>query len=149
MKTIADPAVLAALSARLARLTSTQPRVWGTMSPHQMVVHLADAADAVLKRRAFVTPARRPRRVLKWAALYLPMPWPHGVRAGANPASRSVHGETFDADRLRATTTLAEMAAAPDTGLAPAHPLFGPMTPRDWLRWAFLHTDHHLRQFGL
>ena len=29
------------------------------------------------------------------------------------------------------------------------HPLFDEMSERDWLRWGYLHTDHHLRQFGL
>jgi hypothetical protein len=23
-----------------------------------------------------------------------------------------------------------------------------PMTENDWLRWWYMHTDHHLRQFG-
>ena len=31
---------------------------------------------------------------------------------------------------------------------APSHPMFGPMTPEDWMRWGYLHADHHLRQFG-
>jgi hypothetical protein len=32
--------------------------------------------------------------------------------------------------------------------LAPTHPFFGPMSRQDWLRWGYLHADHHLRQFG-
>jgi hypothetical protein len=28
------------------------------------------------------------------------------------------------------------------------HPVFGPMTRVDWLRWGYLHVDHHLRQFS-
>jgi Protein of unknown function (DUF1569) len=28
------------------------------------------------------------------------------------------------------------------------HPFFGPMTSAEWMRWGYLHTDHHLRQFG-
>jgi len=28
------------------------------------------------------------------------------------------------------------------------HPIFGPMTAKDWMRWGYLHADHHLRQFG-
>jgi hypothetical protein len=31
----------------------------------------------------------------------------------------------------------------------PAHPIFGKMSETDWMRWAYLHVDHHLRQFGL
>lgn len=28
------------------------------------------------------------------------------------------------------------------------HPVFGAMTRTQWLRWGWLHMDHHLRQFG-
>ena len=33
--------------------------------------------------------------------------------------------------------------------LEQAHGIFGPMSPRDWHRWAWKHTDYHLRQFGV
>jgi Protein of unknown function (DUF1569) len=29
-----------------------------------------------------------------------------------------------------------------------AHPYFGVMREDEWLRWGYLHTDHHLRQFN-
>ena len=29
-----------------------------------------------------------------------------------------------------------------------AHPIFGAMTEAEWMRWGYLHMDHHLRQFG-
>jgi hypothetical protein len=29
-----------------------------------------------------------------------------------------------------------------------SHPIFGAMSAGDWLRWGYLHMDHHLRQFG-
>jgi hypothetical protein len=28
------------------------------------------------------------------------------------------------------------------------HPIFGRITRAEWLRWGYLHADHHLRQFG-
>ena len=28
------------------------------------------------------------------------------------------------------------------------HPTLGPMSRAQWLRWGYLHADHHLRQFG-
>jgi prephenate dehydrogenase len=39
-------------------------------------------------------------------------------------------------------------AVAKGTHYAPSHPMFGPMSPEDWMRWGYLHADHHLRQFG-
>jgi hypothetical protein len=29
------------------------------------------------------------------------------------------------------------------------HPIFGRMSDAAWLRWGYLHMDHHLRQFGV
>jgi hypothetical protein len=28
------------------------------------------------------------------------------------------------------------------------HPRFGRLSDAEWLRWGYLHMDHHLRQFG-
>jgi hypothetical protein len=39
-------------------------------------------------------------------------------------------------------------AAGAGTRLEPAHGFFGTMSVRDWQRWAWKHTEHHLRQFG-
>jgi hypothetical protein len=147
LRTVADPAVLAGLTGRLERLTVEERRIWGKMTAHQMAVHLADAADAALGRRPFSATARRPNRVLWLVSLHLPVPWPRGVRTGANPAGTILSAATFEADRRRAIASLGELASA--STLATHHPIFGPMTPANWHRWAFLHVDHHLRQFGL
>ena len=33
-------------------------------------------------------------------------------------------------------------------GTVTRHPAFGAMSAREWLRWGWLHADHHLRQFS-
>jgi hypothetical protein len=38
--------------------------------------------------------------------------------------------------------------AAPGRRLMLPHPVFGAMSDSAWRRWGYLHTDHHLRQFG-
>jgi hypothetical protein len=52
-----------------------------------------------------------------------------------------VWGELIDA-------AVAKMEAVAKRSLEREHPIFGPMTANDWLRWGYLHADHHLRQFG-
>ena len=149
MKTIGDPAVRAALTSRLERLDATQFAPWGTISVHQMVVHLGDGAEAALARRPFSAPSRRASRVLKWIALRLPLPWPHGIRAGADPATRAVSANAFTADRDRAVQTLRRTGRRAGKRVGSPPSIFGAMSRADWQRWAFLHTDHDLRQFGL
>lgn len=153
MTTLADPQVLARLRERLGRLTPESPRRWGTLTPAEMLCHLGDAGDSVLGRRIppGAQPSGRRRPLLKWLALYTPMPWPKGVptRPGVNPREAGTRPGDFERDRVRVVEGLDALAAAPVEQLAPAHFLFGPMSRKDWHRWAFRHVDHHLRQFGL
>jgi hypothetical protein len=40
------------------------------------------------------------------------------------------------------------ITAQPRTFEWHTHPLLGTMSNAAWLRWGYLHVDHHLRQFG-
>ena len=120
------------------------------MSVEQMVCHLSDSYLAALGEKAR-SPANGPlpQRVMKWIALRLPIPWPHGVKT--RPEVEQGLGGTppvdFERDRASLLAVFrrfcGELARFADT-----HPLFGPMSRRDWLRWGYLHADHHLRQFS-
>lgn len=61
---------------------------------------------------------------------------------------RAAEGE-FDVDRAVLARELKRFASQGRAdGSFPDHPMFGPMSFADWMRWGYLHTDHHLRQFG-
>jgi hypothetical protein len=136
---------------RLREVRPHSVRRWGRMSAHQMVCHLADAFRMAMGQK----PARRigrfvDRSVLKWFVLYLPIPWPGGIRTnpeidqdldGTRPAE-------FSADVAELETLVTRITSQPRGFDWQPHPLFGSMSDAAWLRWAYLHTDHHLRQFG-
>ncbi len=87
----------------------------------------------------------------KVIGLWSPLPWPHGLRTSPhyNPHTLGTRPSDFDRDRARVIDGLAHLAtASPDAPLEPAHGFFGAMSIRDWQRWAWKHTEHHLRQFG-
>lgn len=153
MPTISDPKTLDALVARLRALTPDSQRRWGTLTPAEMLCHLGDAHESVLGTRVPPGPAASgvPRRLMKWVALYTPLPWPRGVatRPGVDPRIDGTRPGAFDADLDRAIASLRALAAADPASLNPAHVMFGPMTPADWYRWAFRHVSHHLKQFGV
>ncbi len=156
MKTIADPAALAQLVERMNALTPDSPRQWGTLTPGEMLCHLGDAADSVLERGASEATGGPPeaapsRRFFKWIGLRSPLSWPRGLQTppSVDPHADGTKPGDFEADRERAIAGLRALAAATPYALATSHGAFGRMTIDDWHRWAYRHTDHHLRQFGV
>lgn len=152
MKTVADPRVLWSLTERLGALRVDSRRLWGTLTPHEMLCHLGDAAEMVLGIRPRRQPARRRRRpVVKWLGLWSPFPWPHGWPTNPlhDPKAEGTRPSEFAKDLARAIAGVEGIAVAAPATLDPVHGFFGEMTLRDWQRWAYRHTDHHLRQFGL
>jgi hypothetical protein len=151
MKTVADPDVLQSLISRLRSVRRDSGRRWGTLTPHEMLCHLGDAEAMVLlvrPRRTPVPPRRRP--IMKGFWLWTAIPLPHGVPTNPmhDPRAEGTRPSDFERDRERAIAGLEGIAAAGTRPLEPAHVLFGTMSARDWQRWAYRHTDYHLRQFG-
>jgi hypothetical protein len=152
VKTIADPAVRVALAQRLSLLTREAQRRWGTLSPHEMLCHLGDAAEMVLMTRPRERPmAPRRRPLLKLIGLWTPMRWPHGWKTNPrhDPKVDGTKPTRFEKDRERVIVTMHAMGAARPGSVEPMHGTFGTMSVIDWQRWAYKHIDHHLRQFGL
>ncbi|HXX18385.1 MAG TPA: DUF1569 domain-containing protein [Candidatus Acidoferrum sp.] len=138
------------IAKRISALTPTDQRRWGRMSVGQMVCHLCDAYRSALGEKA-VSPATGffQRTIMKWLALRVPLTWPKGVRTRPE-VEQGVGGTApVEFERDRATLIFVfDRFCEPSADLAPTHPFFGPMTRQDWLRWGYLHADHHLRQFG-
>ena len=147
MKGVKTPGAVGELVDRARRLRGdTRPR-WGSLDAHRMLCHVADVARVALGE--IPTHARRPRLLgrfpLKQLVLYW-APWPHGVR-GPREAFTSAP-TTLDTDVQALDSALRRFVEhAPKEW--PPHPLFGPMSARDWDRLLYRHTHHHLRQFGV
>ena len=151
MKTVADPAVSRIIIDRLRSVRPGSARRWGTLTAHEMLCHLGDGLDMVLGARPREHPVRLRRRTLiKALGLWTPMPWPHGWQT--NPMHDPRRGGTrpteFERDRRRVIDGIERLAGARPDSVERAHGFFGIMTLEDWQRWAYKHTDHHLRQFG-
>lgn len=153
MKTIARTEHRARLVRRLSGLTPSSERRWGTLTPAELLCHLGDTCESVLGVRVPPGPpaSGKPRPFLKWLILYSPVPWPKGARTrpGVDPRREGSRPAEFEQDRARVLEGLDRLAAAPAERLAGNHFMVGPMSRKDWHRWAYKHVDHHLRQFGL
>ena len=137
---------------RIATLRPETRPMWGKMTAPQMLCHLSDSFRVAMGEK----PVSRVSNVLqqtlvKWAALYLPLPWPRGV--STRPEVEQGVGGTppaeFRRDRAELIRVIERFADPNRRFEWHPHPLFGSMCERQWLRWGYLHADHHLRQFGL
>ena len=150
MKTLSSAGDLAAIRNRIALVSPTDARLWGAMSVHQMICHLTDAFGCPLGERvpAPIKGPPIPVPIYKWLALSFPAKWPKGVPTP--PAMDQRIGGTppgdFAADRAALVLKLDQFVRC--AGPWGSHPMFGVMTAAEWMRWGYLHTDHHLRQFG-
>jgi hypothetical protein len=152
MKTFARDDSIAEILRRLRDVRPDSVRRWGRMSAPQMVCHLMDACRmATGEKHVSEATGLLQRTVVKWIALYLPLPWPKGILTRPEidqEAGGTCPGE-FSADVAELEGLLKAIATNNTRREWPTHPIFGRMSKTDWLRWAYLHTDHHLRQFGV
>ena len=149
MHSLATSDDLRQLHGRLSALRADDSRHWGTMDATQMVCHVHGAFRMAMGEIPFApVPVPMPRPVLKMIALWGPLPWKRNfetvpaLKVGA-PAMQT---SSFEQDRSEAIAHM-ERFCRPEQARVD-HAFFGPMSYADWMRWGFLHTDHHLRQFG-
>jgi hypothetical protein len=134
---------------RVELVRADSARQWGRMTAPQMICHLNDAFRAALGEKSVSSGTNSMKRTLiKHWALWVPLPWPKGFKT--RPEVDAEHGGTrprqFAADVEDFRTFLNRYCALKEF---PPHPLFGPMNLRERMRWAYLHIDHHFRQFGV
>ena len=152
MKSIDHDKVKLEIVRRIALLTPDAKGRWGRMSAHQAICHLNDSLLCAMgEREASIDHSFKARALAKWCGLYLPMRWPKGITT--RPEIDQELGGTapgnFDEDRRRLLTLTEKFARKPREFQFAPHPIFLEMTEKQWMRWGYLHADHHLRQFGV
>jgi len=151
MKTLARQRETIEILERLEKLRPDSVRRWGKMSSHQMVCHLIDACRMMTgEKQVSRATGLAQQTIVKWMALYLPLPWPAGIITSPEIDQLIEGRKPIDfASDIRDLETLVKAIPAQSKDFQRTHPIFGRMSQSAWLRWAYLHTDHHLRQFGV
>lgn len=119
------------------------------MSAHQMICHLSDSFRVALGEKQ-VSPSCTlfKRTIYKWAALWVPLPWPHGIKT--RPEMDQQQGGTLPTEFA---SDVANLHTLFDRfylwkGEFVSHAMLGRLSRTERMRHAYLHMDHHLRQFG-
>lgn len=134
--------------ARISTLTAESSRHWGKMSAHQMLCHLTDSYRAVIgERKISQATMWIPRPILKLLILYAPWPKNAPTRPEVDQNVGGTPPTDFEGDRLKLIEAINRFCSAPES-VRSSHPLLGRLNHEEWMRWGYVHADHHLRQFG-
>ncbi|MCX6550350.1 MAG: hypothetical protein NTY02_04965 [Acidobacteria bacterium] len=150
-KTLAHRVDRDEIAARLGSVRPDSPRQWGRMTADQMLCHLSDSCRAALGIKHLARRDNRfTRTVVKWFALWGPLPWTKGIPTApeVDQMGAGTQPSVFEHDMSELRALLQRVIDEPDLVSRQSHSMFGRMTHAEWLRWAYLPADHHLRQFG-
>jgi len=149
MQTLFEPSARENVSARLGKVRPDSARVWGRMSPAQMLAHCANALE--------VAAGDSPRKQALIGKIFAPF-----VRKkllGEEPFSRDsptdptflIRDERdFEAEKARLIAVLARFCErGPDHASRQTHSFLGRLSGDEWGVMMYKHLDHHFRQFGV
>jgi hypothetical protein len=147
MRSILNEGDRAEIGDRLQSLSPTSTARWGTMDVASMLQHLHLSARMTVGELEVPSVNKRVFQMfpLKHLVLYV-FPFPKG--APTAPKLKPGVAESIDEERAALLKLLERIGTGPRDGNGPAHPLFGPLTWREWGVVTYKHADHHLRQFG-
>jgi hypothetical protein len=132
---------------RFATLSAASAGRWGSLDVVGMLQHLRLSARMTLGELPVPSSNKRVFQVfpLKHLILYV-FPFPKGAPTAAE--LKPADAGSFEEERAALLNLLERIGTGPTEGTGPAHPLFGPMTWREWGVVTYKHADHHLKQFG-
>ncbi len=148
MKNLGRDEDVAEIRGRIETLTAADERRWGLMSVGEMLCHVREAyVITIAGGEARMLKGPLPPKLLKVMALKLPLKWPKTIQTVPTLKRDAMPppGE-FEMEKVRLLEAFEAFARARENRAV--HPMFGAMEPWDWMRWGYLHADHHLRQFG-
>lgn len=133
---------------RLRSLSTSSKARWGTMGVTDMLQHLRLSARMTLGELPVPSANKRAFQAfpLKHLILYV-LPFPKGAPTAHE--LKPVDASSFEEERAALLELLERIGTSPPETLALAHPLFGPMSRREWGVVTYKHSNHHLRQFGV
>jgi len=148
MRSLSNRTDLAQITKRLRLVQPSDRAQWGLMNAAEMICHIR-GAFLMAMGEIDSGPMRLilPRAIMKLVALRSPIPWSKnfGTVSALKQRSPAVLVSSFPTDRESALAALDRFCHLEQRRVD--HPFMGTMSFREWMRWGYLHTDHHLRQF--
>ena len=147
MRSILNEEDRAAIVRRMRSLSDSSTGKWGSMDVAAMLQHLRLSALMTVGELPVPSGNKRAFQVfpLKHLLLYV-LPFPKG--APTAPKLKPEGSASFAEEHAAVLELLERIGTGPREGVGPDHPLFGPLSWREWGVATYKHADHHLKQFG-
>jgi hypothetical protein len=134
---------------RISNLELSFQPIWGQMNVNEMVCHIADQLRLALGIKVADPVGNfRKEKILKWLILW-GMPTPKGKVQTVKELKQGAGGTkptSFDCDVKLLINLIEDFDVSFKTN-SRKHPAFGSLTKNQWGRLAYIHLDHHLKQF--
>ena len=146
MRNLFDEKDLEEMIGRLKKLQADAKPRWGKLNVSGMLFHCHTVNRAILSGKT-VGPPTLKQKLMRIYVLNILRKMPMGRQSNPRFFS-SVESLQFEneKDQLMESILAFTKHREPIKG---GHPVFGRMKKRDWGRFAWIHLDHHLRQFGV
>ncbi|MBX7240667.1 MAG: DUF1569 domain-containing protein [Bacteroidia bacterium] len=152
MKNFFNPDDRESLIKRIEALSPEAKPLWGKMNVNQMLCHLYDSAKVAMGEV-------RPKHIgnfitrMKWFKKYILRKdtFPKAKVETAkevNPMKDGTKPAGFEEDKKKLLEIMKVYSEKADSVPSPEHPILGVFSKEDWGRQMYIHTDHHLKQFG-
>lgn len=147
-KSLWDESTRRDLIARARRLTPAHHARWGKLTVDRMLAHMVDAfrmgmGEIEVRPRKIPVIGRWPFNVLFIRFIGMPKNAPTVREIIERPPG------SIDAELGELEAAMERFAAQHERTEWPRHPAFGKLSRSSWGLLGYVHTDHHLRQFGV
>lgn len=146
-----NPASLAEFERRVNSVQSTSQRQWGTMTPARMLAHLRIVFEVSLEEREVKDESRAWLMPVIWFLMFEVITnWPKGkIKASTQFLDDSA--EDLESERVQLLAVMRRFVeqSENDPRRIVLEPMLGRISLKKWQRVHGIHTDYHLRQFGV
>lgn len=147
MKSIFEKEVQQEILRRAKTLKPYSVRLWGKMSPEQMLWHISAQLRMGLGEIKSKPWFNKLISRIAVQTFGLRIPWSNNLMTAKemkndDPASFNVEMDNF-------LITFDRFISKPEDYKFFPHPIFGNMSRDEWGKIAYKHIDHHFRQFGV
>lgn len=136
---------------RIEKIRTDDAALWGEMSAHQMLVHCTDQLRMSFGEISSAYRGTLMSSTLVKILVLLGIPIPKGKIKTTDELKQGVGGSqltSFGEDKKILTELVTNFDSKYGARGFRKHPSFGDLNKHQWGRLAYLHLDHHLKQFG-